>query len=112
MYDPIAPPASANALASLNENFARGENVNGPPANRSVQAQGEWTADGMHIHFETTIEAPGSGQVDLKTGNVTGDATVTCGSHRTNPSRYRLPRQEAQAFPPTSNRQTRFTKEL
>ena len=51
-----------------------------PPANCAVQAQGEWAADGMHVHFETNIEAHGSGQVDLKTGKATGDATVKSGS--------------------------------
>jgi hypothetical protein len=50
------------------------------PANCPVQAQGEWAADGMHVHFETNIEAHGSGQVDLKTGKATGDATVKSGS--------------------------------
>jgi len=34
------------------------------PANCSAQAQGEWDAEGMHIHFETNIDAHGSGQVD------------------------------------------------
>jgi len=42
--------------------------VAGAPANCSAQAQGEWTAEGMHIHFETTSMRNGSGQVDLKTG--------------------------------------------
>jgi hypothetical protein len=50
------------------------------PANCTTQAQGEWTAEGMHAHFETNIEAHGSGQVDLKTGKATGDATVKSGS--------------------------------
>jgi hypothetical protein len=52
------------------------------PANCSAQAQGEWTAEGMHIHFDTSIEAHGSGQVDLKTGKATGDATVKSGSRQ------------------------------
>ena len=52
------------------------------PANCPAQAQGEWTAEGMHIHFETTIDAHGSGQVDLKTGKTTGDATVKSGGRR------------------------------
>jgi len=52
------------------------------PANCSSQAQGEWTAEGMHFHSETTIDAHGSGQVDLKTGRATGDATVKPGSRR------------------------------
>ena len=52
------------------------------PANCPAQAQGEWTAEGMHVHFETNIDAHGSGQVDLKTGKATGDATVKSGSQR------------------------------
>jgi len=63
-----------------------------PPANCAVQAQGEWAADGMHVHFETNIEAHGSGQVDLKTGKATGDATVKSAASRTDPSRSRLRR--------------------
>jgi hypothetical protein len=52
------------------------------PANCSAQTQGEWTAEGMHIHFETNIDAHGSRQVDLKTGKTTGDATVKSGGRR------------------------------
>ena len=52
------------------------------PANCTAQAQGEWTAEGMHVHFETSIDAHGSGQVDLKTGKTTGDATVKSGGRR------------------------------
>jgi hypothetical protein len=51
-----------------------------PPANCTTQAQGEWTADGMSAHSETTIDAQGSGSVDMKTGKTTGKATVKSGS--------------------------------
>ena len=51
-----------------------------PPANCTTHAQGEWTATGMSGHFEINVEAQGSGSVDLKTGNATGDATVKSGS--------------------------------
>jgi hypothetical protein len=51
-----------------------------PPANCTVQAQGEWTEVGMSAHSETTIDAHGSGEVDLKTGKATGDAKVKSGS--------------------------------
>jgi len=47
-----------------------------PPANCTTQAQGEWSATSISSHFETNIEAHGSGSVDLKTGKATGDATV------------------------------------
>jgi hypothetical protein len=51
-----------------------------PPANCATHAQGEWTADGMSAHGETTIEVEGSGKADLKTGKATGKATVKSGS--------------------------------
>jgi hypothetical protein len=51
-----------------------------PPANCTVQAQGEWTADGMSAHSETTIDAHGSGEADAATGKATGDAKVKSGS--------------------------------
>jgi hypothetical protein len=34
----------------------------------------------MNADFEITVEAHGSGSVDLKTGKTTGDATVTSSS--------------------------------
>ncbi len=51
-----------------------------PPANCTTHAQGEWTADGMSAHSETTIDAHGSGEADTATGNATGDAKVKSGS--------------------------------
>ena len=51
-----------------------------PPASCTTHAQGEWTADGMSAHGETTIEVEGSGKADLKTGKATGNATVKSGS--------------------------------
>lgn len=50
-----------------------------PPANCTTQAQGEWTADGMSAHTETTINAEGAGQAELKTGKAKGEATVKSG---------------------------------
>jgi hypothetical protein len=47
-----------------------------PPANCPTQAQGEWSATSISSHFETNIEAHGSGSVDLGTGKTTGNATV------------------------------------
>jgi hypothetical protein len=47
-----------------------------PPANCVTQAQGEWSATSISSHFETNIEAHGSGSVDLKTGKTTGNATA------------------------------------
>jgi hypothetical protein len=51
-----------------------------PPANCTTHAQGEWTADGMSAHSETTIDANGSGNADLPTGKTTGKAAVKSGS--------------------------------
>jgi hypothetical protein len=50
-----------------------------PPADCALQAQGEWTADGMSAHSETSIEAQGSGQADLKTGKAKGKVTANAG---------------------------------
>jgi len=50
-----------------------------PPANCTTQAQGEWSATSISSHFETNIEAHGSGSVDLGTGKATGDVTVKSG---------------------------------
>jgi hypothetical protein len=47
-----------------------------PPANCTMQAQGEWSATSISSHFETNIDAQGSGSLDLGTGKTTGDATV------------------------------------
>jgi hypothetical protein len=51
-----------------------------PPANCTTQAQGEWTAQGISAHGETTVEVQGSGEADLKTGETTGNATEKAGS--------------------------------
>jgi hypothetical protein len=51
-----------------------------PPANCPTQAQGEWTADGISAHGESSIAVQGSGEKDLKTGKTTGKATVNSGS--------------------------------
>jgi hypothetical protein len=51
-----------------------------PPANCPSQTQGEWSATSISSHFELNVEAHGSGSVDLKTGNATGDVTVKTGS--------------------------------
>jgi len=47
-----------------------------PPANCPTQAKGEWSATSISSHFETNIDAQGSGSLDLGTGKTTGDATV------------------------------------
>lgn len=51
-----------------------------PPANCTTRAQGEWTAVGMSAQSQTTIDANGSGSVDLKTGKASGKATVKSSS--------------------------------
>ena len=50
-----------------------------PPSGCATQAQGEWTANGISAHGESTIEVEGSGHADLKTGNTTGSAKVKSG---------------------------------